>query len=50
MMPGALLILNNIRIYEKDIAITFILQDIIYLEINNFTYDSAQYFKQYDKI
>jgi hypothetical protein len=40
MLPGAGLILNNIIIYEKNIAVTFDLTDITYLEINNFYFDS----------
>lgn len=40
-MPGAGLILNNIKIYSKNIAVTFDLTDITYLEINNFEYEST---------
>lgn len=35
-MPGSRVILNNIIIYEKNIAVTFDMTDVTFLEINNF--------------
>lgn len=44
MMPGAGIILNNIIIYEKNIAVTFDMTDITNIEINNFYFNCMNIF------
>ena len=40
MLPGSEIIFNDIMIYEKNIAVTFEMTDITFIEINNFYFDS----------
>lgn len=46
MLPQARLIMNNIAIYKQNIAVTFELNDIFHLEINNFAYDGINQLKK----